>query len=111
MLDEVLVPGGIVVGPVRDAFSHPTPVMCSRRQNPRVWETLTNMAIATVNPTTGEVVKTFKPLSDAALEEKVQRAAETFLTYRKTSFAERARKMTRAAEILESEKDECGRLM
>ena len=50
------------------------------------------MAIATVNPTTGQVLKTFEGLSDAQLEVKLQKAADTFLSYRKTSFAERDRK-------------------
>src|SRR5215470_2913527 len=69
------------------------------------------MAIATINPATGEVVKKFEPLSDSEVEAKVRRAAETFLTYRRVPFAEKARMMTKAAEILESEKDACGRLM
>jgi succinate-semialdehyde dehydrogenase / glutarate-semialdehyde dehydrogenase len=69
------------------------------------------MAIATINPATGEVVKKFEPLSDSEVEAKVQRAAETFLRYRKVPFAERARMMTKAAEILEAEKEACGRLM
>src|SRR5215470_14462355 len=69
------------------------------------------MAIATINPATGEVVKKFEPLSDSEVEAKVRRAAETFLTYRRVPFAEKARMMTKAAEILESDKDACGRLM
>jgi len=69
------------------------------------------MAIATTNPATGEVLKTFEPLSAAKIEEKIQIATSTFRSYRKTSFAERARMMVRAAEILEKEKEECGRLM
>jgi len=69
------------------------------------------MAIATVNPATGEVVKTFEQLSDAQIEEKLARAAATFATYRKTSIAERAEKMLRAADILEKEKEALGRLM
>jgi len=63
------------------------------------------MGIATVNPATGEVVKTFTALSDAEVEAKVQRAAETFLSYRKVPFADRGRMMTKAAEILEKEKE------
>src|SRR5213082_3665837 len=51
------------------------------------------MAIATVNPATGQVVKTFESLSDAQLEVKLQKAADTFLSYRKTPFAERSRLM------------------
>ena len=69
------------------------------------------MAIATTNPATGEVVKTFEPLTGAQIEQKLQLAASAFRSHRKTSFAERASKMMRAAEILEKEKDECARLM
>ena len=69
------------------------------------------MAIATVNPATGQVVKTFEPLSDAQLEMKLQRAADTFLSYRNTPFAERARLMLNAAAILEKEKENYARVM
>ena len=69
------------------------------------------MAIQTVNPATGEVVKTFESLSDGQLEVKLQRAADTFLSYRKTPFAERARLMLKAARILEEEKENYARVM
>jgi succinate-semialdehyde dehydrogenase/glutarate-semialdehyde dehydrogenase len=69
------------------------------------------MAIATINPTTGEALKTFTELSAPQIEQKLQLAASTFLTYRHTSFADRATRMTRAAEILENEKQEFGKLM
>jgi succinate-semialdehyde dehydrogenase / glutarate-semialdehyde dehydrogenase len=69
------------------------------------------MAIATTNPATGEVVKTFEPLSTAQIEQKLQLAATAFRSHRHSSFADRAGKMRRAAEILETEKDECARLM
>jgi succinate-semialdehyde dehydrogenase / glutarate-semialdehyde dehydrogenase len=69
------------------------------------------MAIATTNPATGEVLKTFEPLTAAQIEQKLQLAASAFRDHRRTSFAERATKMMRVAEILEKEKDECGRLM
>jgi succinate-semialdehyde dehydrogenase / glutarate-semialdehyde dehydrogenase len=69
------------------------------------------MAIATINPATGQVIKTFEPLSDAQLEVKLQRAANTFATYKKVPFAERARMLLKAAAILESEKETFGRMM
>jgi succinate-semialdehyde dehydrogenase / glutarate-semialdehyde dehydrogenase len=69
------------------------------------------MAIATINPTSGEVLKTFEPLTAAQIEQKLQLAASAFQTHRSTSFAQRASKMMRAAEILEKEKDECAHLM
>ena len=69
------------------------------------------MAIATINPTTGEVVKTFETLTAEQIEQKLQLAVKAFRAHRKTSFADRAAKMVRAAEILEKEKDDCARLM
>ena len=69
------------------------------------------MAIASINPATGETLKTFSALSAAQIEEKLQLAAETFRTYRRTSFADRSRMMQRAAEILENEKHELGKVM
>lgn len=69
------------------------------------------MAIRTVNPATGQVVKTFEPLSDAQLEVKLQKAADTFSIYRNTPFAERARLMLNAAVTLEKEKELYARVM
>ena len=69
------------------------------------------MAIATTNPATGEVLKTFEPLTNGQIEQKLQLAASAFQTHRWTSFADRASKMMRAADILEKEKDECAHLM
>src|SRR5262249_10229136 len=62
------------------------------------------MPISSVNPATGETLQTFDALNEQQLEEKVARGAQTFHEHRLTSFAERAEKMLRAAEILESEK-------
>jgi succinate-semialdehyde dehydrogenase/glutarate-semialdehyde dehydrogenase len=69
------------------------------------------MAIATINPATGELLKSFEPLTDAQIEVKLQKAADTFWSYRHVPFAERARKMLKAAEILEKEKDTFARVM
>ncbi|MEA2175475.1 MAG: succinate-semialdehyde dehydrogenase / glutarate-semialdehyde dehydrogenase [Blastocatellia bacterium] len=69
------------------------------------------MAIATTNPATGETLKSFEPLRESQLEEKLLRAAGTFRAYRRTSFTERARWMTSAATIIETEKQRFGQLM
>jgi succinate-semialdehyde dehydrogenase/glutarate-semialdehyde dehydrogenase len=69
------------------------------------------MAIATINPATGELLKTFAPLTDAQIEEKVRLAEETFPIFRALSFAERGRMMMKAADILEAEKNELAKLM
>ena len=55
------------------------------------------MAIATINPATGEVIKTFPPLSDAEIEKKLQLSVSAFKTERKTPFATRAKRMLNAA--------------
>ncbi len=67
--------------------------------------------IATVNPATGETLRTFNSLTASQLDDKLAWAAEAFLAYRRTSFPDRARRMTRAAEILETDKEKFGRLM
>src|SRR5260370_42190496 len=69
------------------------------------------MAIATINPTTGEVLKVFEPLSDAQVDDKIALAASTFAEYRHASFVDRRRMLARAAEILENEKEKFGHLM
>ena len=69
------------------------------------------MAIASINPTTSETLKTFSALAKAQIEEKLQLAAGTFCTYRHTPMPERARMMQRAAEILETDKLRLGKIM
>jgi len=69
------------------------------------------MGIASINPSTGETLKSFEELSPDQINEKLQRASETFRTYRRTSFESRTAMMTRAAELLESEKHELGKIM
>lgn len=69
------------------------------------------MAIASIDPTTGEVLKTFEALSDSHLEYKLQRSSEAFSRHRRTSFAERAKAMMKAAEIFEAEKKVLAGLM
>jgi succinate-semialdehyde dehydrogenase/glutarate-semialdehyde dehydrogenase len=69
------------------------------------------MGIATVNPTTGESVLSFPALGDEALESKLASAARAAAAWRRVSIAERAAVLTRAAEILDRERDRLGRLM
>jgi succinate-semialdehyde dehydrogenase/glutarate-semialdehyde dehydrogenase len=69
------------------------------------------MAIATINPATGEVVRKFDALTDAEVDVKITKAAAAFRSFRKTPMADRARWMTKAAEILEAEREAIGRLM
>ncbi len=69
------------------------------------------MAIATINPATGELLKKFDALTDAQVDDRIAKAAKAFQNFRDTSFADRSRWMTKAAEILEAEKEPIGRLM
>ncbi len=69
------------------------------------------MTIATVNPATGQTLRTFTPLSEPELDGRLQCAAEAFGRYRRTSLSDRTRMLTRAAEILEADKEKFARLM
>ncbi|MGA3154709.1 MAG: NADP-dependent succinic semialdehyde dehydrogenase [Streptosporangiaceae bacterium] len=69
------------------------------------------MAIATINPATGETLKTFDEISDAELERCLAAAARAHESYRLTSFAQRAGWMRRAADILDDEGDQIAAMM
>ena len=69
------------------------------------------MAIASVNPATGETVRTFDALGDAAIDTALARASSAFRVNRARSFAERAARMRRAGEILDQRQNELGRLI
>jgi succinate-semialdehyde dehydrogenase / glutarate-semialdehyde dehydrogenase len=69
------------------------------------------MAIATINPATGQVIKSFEPLTAAEIESKLQKAIETFASYRHVPFAQRAEWMLKAASILENEKEAFAKVM
>ncbi|TYP90312.1 NADP-dependent succinic semialdehyde dehydrogenase [Blastococcus xanthinilyticus] len=69
------------------------------------------MAIATINPATGETLATFEPLTDEALEEKIARADRAFASYRTTSPQERSGWLSAAADVLEADTDSVAELM
>src|SRR3954447_4307903 len=69
------------------------------------------MAIATINPATGETLKTYEPLSEQALEEKIARAAAAWATYRLTSPQERVGWLEAAARVLDEDTDTVAELM
>jgi succinate-semialdehyde dehydrogenase/glutarate-semialdehyde dehydrogenase len=69
------------------------------------------MAIATVNPATGETLKTFDEMSDADVERTLAAAAAAFSGYRRTSFADRAAWLRRAADLLDAEQEQVAAMM
>jgi len=69
------------------------------------------VAIATINPATGETEKTFDEMSEADVERCLAAAATAHASYRLTSFADRAGWMQRAAGILDDEQDQTAAMM
>lgn len=69
------------------------------------------MSIATINPTTGETVRTFEELDDASLERKLAAAQSTYLRWRRTSLQERSKILLAAADLLLVERERLSRLM
>jgi succinate-semialdehyde dehydrogenase/glutarate-semialdehyde dehydrogenase len=69
------------------------------------------MGIATINPATGETIKTFEPLDGESIEIKLALSQQTFEKYRKTPIAQRGQWLIKAAEILEQDKVSFGKIM
>ena len=69
------------------------------------------MAIATTNPATGEVVKSFDPMSEQEIDAGLAAASSAFDVLRRVSFGQRARWMRNAADLLDSEVDDVARTM
>ncbi len=69
------------------------------------------MTIATINPATGETVKTYDEISEPDVERCLAAAARAHESYRLTSFAERAGWMREAAAILDAEQDQVAAMM
>ncbi|MGY0489166.1 NADP-dependent succinic semialdehyde dehydrogenase [Streptomyces sp. WG-D5] len=69
------------------------------------------MPIATVNPASGETLKTYDALSSQDIEQRVALAASAFDSYRKTTFFDRARLLQRAADLLEADAPDIARVM
>ncbi|MEV0978952.1 NADP-dependent succinic semialdehyde dehydrogenase [Streptomyces sp. NPDC049915] len=69
------------------------------------------MPIATVNPANGETLKTYEAMDEEEIERRLQLAEATFRTYRTTGFADRARLLTKAADLLDADQQETGRML
>lgn len=69
------------------------------------------MAYATINPYTGEQLQTFPDATDAQVLTAIDKAHQEFLSWRKTSFAERGRILQKAADLLRSRADDYAKLL
>jgi len=69
------------------------------------------MAIESINPANGEVLRSFEPLSDDVLQLKIAVAAEAAKSYRDTPLNDRVLWMRKLAVLIEQESDELAVLM
>ncbi|QDQ96875.1 NADP-dependent succinic semialdehyde dehydrogenase [Tomitella fengzijianii] len=69
------------------------------------------MSIATINPTTGELVRKFDEMSADEVERRIALAHDAYLRHRLTGFDERARLMRAAADLMDSDADELSKTM
>ncbi|HEY9673908.1 MAG TPA: NAD-dependent succinate-semialdehyde dehydrogenase [Waterburya sp.] len=69
------------------------------------------MGIATINPATGEIIKSFEAESAESIAQKLDLAQQTFEEYRRIPMAQRAEWLNQAAEILERDKVSFGKIM
>ncbi|MEV7205099.1 MULTISPECIES: NADP-dependent succinic semialdehyde dehydrogenase [unclassified Streptomyces] len=69
------------------------------------------MPIATVNPANGETLRTYEAMGEEEIERRIELAEAAFRTYRTTGFYERAGLMRRAADLLEADRKEIGRVI
>jgi len=69
------------------------------------------MAIASINPATGEKLKEFTAFNDAEIEKRLKRAEHAFQQHRREAFPKRAQLVVGVATLLEREKNELARTM
>jgi succinate-semialdehyde dehydrogenase/glutarate-semialdehyde dehydrogenase len=69
------------------------------------------MAIESINPATGERIRTYEEMPRAAVDDIIAKTHAAFLAWRGTSFDERAQRMRAAARILRTKADAYARLM
>jgi succinate-semialdehyde dehydrogenase/glutarate-semialdehyde dehydrogenase len=69
------------------------------------------MSIATINPATGETVKTFTPATSHEVDAAIARAYDRFADYRHTSYPQRAQWARATADLLEAEAEQVAAMM
>lgn len=69
------------------------------------------MAYATINPYTGESLKTFPDATDGDVLDAIGKAHDAFLSWKETPFAERGRILQKSADLLRQNQDAYARLL
>jgi succinate-semialdehyde dehydrogenase / glutarate-semialdehyde dehydrogenase len=87
------------------------PLALKSSSNKAKSKTTAPVAYQSVNPFTGKVVKTFVEHTDAQLETAIKAAAKCFESWRKTTFADRALIVSKAASLLRLQSDDFARLV
>lgn len=67
--------------------------------------------LASIDPSTGEVLKVFEPHTEAEVDARLAAAVAAFDSWRSTPMTERARVLDAAADLLEREREHFGRIM
>jgi len=67
--------------------------------------------VDTINPATEQVINSYTLLSQAQAEQVIEKSHETYLTWRLTSFTERAQYLNKLASLFESQKEALAKLM
>jgi succinate-semialdehyde dehydrogenase/glutarate-semialdehyde dehydrogenase len=69
------------------------------------------MSYQSLNPANGKLIKSFEEISDADFEKKIAAATACYEVWRHKSYAERAKIVAKAAEIMKSKVDEFALVM
>lgn len=69
------------------------------------------MKIQTINPATEEVINTYERQSESLVNKKIQEGHETYLSWRRTPFSERAKLMLHLASMMKKKRDDLALLM
>jgi succinate-semialdehyde dehydrogenase / glutarate-semialdehyde dehydrogenase len=69
------------------------------------------MAYATINPYTGETLETYPDATDAEVAGAITKAHSAFLSWKETSFTERAKLLQNAADVLRRDANDYAKLL
>ncbi len=70
-----------------------------------------SMAIASINPATGEKLKEFSPFDDTEIEKRLTAAEKAFRKYRRSTFTDRSVLLEAVAELLFQEKEKFAQII
>lgn len=69
------------------------------------------MPLETINPATGELVKTFTEMTKKEVDDIIDHSHDAFLSWRNVRYSERSKLMMNAANVLREGKEEYGKIL